>query len=203
MTRPRLIYAIPGIRATTDDTDAWYERLGRLCVDRGVAFEAYEYHTTALGRRWRQGKRAEAIADRICSLGARYDVTVVTHSNGADLFCRAVLDLPVEFPAVHLFAPACDNDMERNGLNWAVATGVVGHLYIHGSPDDGALAAATWSRRLFGWMGLGYGDLGRVGPTNLAPSLRDRVSWHEHRGFGHSTYFDDQHFDATMRGIVQ
>jgi hypothetical protein len=137
-------------------------------------------------------------------------VVLVGHSNGAEVICRALREVEIgtrgssslqgrhPVAEVHLIAPACEADFDRNGLNAALEYGRVGAVHVYMSGQDRALRLARWSRRLFGWLGLGYGDLGLRGPVNAA----GRVFAHREATFGHSTWFAGAEFERTMQRIL-
>lgn len=168
---PLVFICINGIRARPGDDDGWTDRAVTGLMLRGLRHgipifaEKYEYFTPAITRRLHQQRRAEGIAKMVGywqTAGAR--VSLVAHSNGGDLAER-VLDLVAtrsatahrHISSAHLYAPACDGLV----LAAALRSGLLGHLYLHGQPNDPALRLGALSGRLFGWAGLGYGDLGR------------------------------------------
>lgn len=205
MTWPTPYYLfVPGVRTNTAD-DGWHDRAERW-IEANTPSKAgvYEYETAATLRWWGQRRRVKELAERIgdlCRDGG--EIVLVGHSNGCQLITEALSHV---FPAVErvvMFAPAVDHDMARNGWNGLLDEFAVGRLAVYGSPDDAALKLATWSSRLFGWAGMGYGDLGRVGPTNLSPSVASRVAVDLRTGHGHSTWFRPDLFDATMGLITE
>lgn len=77
----------------------------------------------------------------------------------------------------------------------------VGKIVVYMSPYDEVLRKAKWSKGLFGWMGLGYGYLGLVGPLNVDPAIKDRVEIHN-APMAHSQWFSKKHFEGTMETIT-
>lgn len=196
---PRRVWiCINGILARPGDAEGWTDRaVTWLHLRTGDQAEKFEYAAGPLTRRLRQQWRAEAIA-KMCGyyLRAGYEVSFVAHSNGADLVER-VLTMPVVRPArirsVHLFAPACGGTVFRDPPTAA--------LHLYGSPYDRALALAGLSRRLLGWAGLGYGDLGR---RLWEFRGRPRVHVHEDPAQGHSTWFArGLPFETTMARLLE
>lgn len=194
---------IPGILQKPEGIDDWADQardwIHWQTNDRAVT---YEYRSRALTR-W----RGQAARIRDCSdLARRYKgsyINVVAHSNGCDIILAALRECTdILVSELHLFAAAAEASFDHNGLNVAAAQGRVGSINLYGSHNDKALKWATLSRRLFGWLGLGYGDLGRFGPRNVANSAEaiTRELWRDH--YGHSTWFDHDRFDETMRLIT-
>lgn len=202
----RAFILVNGILSNPGAADGW--------TDRGVTWlnlhtegkaEKFEYACGALTRRFRQAARAEAIA-RMCGYYFRqgYEISLIGHSNGCDLIARVIQRIDTRgFASVHLFAPAAEADhftdllYETTGDRYRI-----GRLFIYGSANDRALQVAGLSKKLFGWAGLGYGDLGRRVPDYLLEDPRVRV---DHRNdYGHSTWFErGKNFEATMRLLIE
>lgn len=201
---PRVWICINGILARPGDAEGWTDRaVTWLHLHTGDQAEKFEYAAGPLTRRLRQQWRAEAIAT-MCSyyLRAGYEVSLIAHSNGADLVERLIASHPLyRFRTVHLFAPACTGDTLRGALQCdPTDCGGIGALHLYGSAHDTALKLAALSRRLFGWAGLGYGDLGRrVNDFRGLP----RVHVHDEFWHGHSTWFArGPAFVATMQRLA-
>ncbi len=183
-------------REWTDRAVTWLHSM----ADENVQAEKFEYFASALTRRFRQQRHAEDLAALIRHYTGR-QIHLVGHSNGCDLILRALATTSTEIASVHLVAGACDEDFDRNGLNEDITCGQVRHVHVYTSPDDGVLKwAARPSRLLFGWLGLGYGLLGLVGPKFV--TLSERVWRYDRPGFGHSTWFTDDNFAATFNRIL-
>jgi len=203
----RLVYFVPGVRTDVEDVDGWQYRAKRW-VDKHTPHDAdtLPYHTLAstrfVGQRDTAGKLGRILLDYDPDL-----LTLVCHSNGCALACMALRMFPaLRILDLHLIAAAEDPDFERNGLNDAHRMGRIGSVTCYCSENDGALKLAGWSRFLLGWAGLGYGDLGRVGPRNVAdadkPWFRP-VVWRN--DFGHSDWFNEGeggYFETLMRRVV-
>jgi hypothetical protein len=192
---------VNGILTNPGDAEGWTDRaVTWLNLHTAGKAEKFEYAAGALTRRLRQAWRAEAIA-RMASFYIRggYDVVLIGHSNGADLIERV---LPLLWPAtvksVHLFAPACDGHALAHAL---IEGAQLGTLHLYGSANDRALRVAHLSQKLFGWLGLGYGDLGLnvdefAGRTPNAYAHRDDRQ-------NHSSWFErGESFERTMRQII-
>lgn len=205
MPAPAVI-VVNGILTAPGDARAWTDRaVTWLHCDAAVAVQAekFEYYATALTRRLRQQRHARELAHLIELYKGR-EVHLVGHSNGCDIILRALALTRDRIASVHLIAGACEEDFEKNGLNALLYTRQIGAVHAYTSPDDRVLAyAARPSRALFGWMGLGYGLLGLVGPTKITPPVRHLVSRWDRPGYGHSTWFSPENFDATLNLILR
>ena len=98
-------------------------------------------------------------------------------------------------------AAAADHDFKRNGLAHAMRQGRVGRVFCYCSRNDEALSAAVVSSWLLGWMGLGYGYLGLVGPSNAPNAGRTVVIWDDSKKHG-DWWKPAANFDFTMMQIV-
>jgi hypothetical protein len=199
--QPRVWICINGILTRPGDAEGWTDRaVTWLNLHTSGKAEKFEYAAGILTRRLNQCWRAEAIA-RMASfyIVEGYEVSLIAHSNGGDLVERVLgLLWPAKIVSAHLFAPACDGV----ALAHAVIEGEqLGALHLYGSANDGALKLARVSRRLVGWAGLGYGDLGlRVREfAQRTPNAFD----HEDNRQSHSSWFArGESFERTMRQIV-
>jgi len=195
-----------GIRSNPEDYREWAHRAEAWIEtgDHGSGIaESFVYHTYALTRWIRQKQRAASLARLLATYAEECDLVVAAHSNGADLLLRVLRKTRIKLQAVHLFAAAADPDFRRNGLNDAIAEGRIGRLYLYGSLGDAALRVGSCVRRVLGWAGLGYGDLGRVGPQHMTAlaCLATRREWRN--AWGHSTWFDEPNFEETMKAITR
>jgi predicted alpha/beta hydrolase family esterase len=191
---PGILYHPAGVDGWADLAVAWVHRNTPHYADR------YEYRSGALTRFAGQKKRVEDLAKMLGRLPADVDVTAVGHSNGCDLLVRLVREhKDVRLSSLHLIAAATERNFARNGLNDALASGRIEDLYLYGSRKDQALYWGQASKNLFGWLGLGYGGLGRYGPTGLVRESWGRVHSMWDDSFGHSTWLAGVHFDETMR----
>lgn len=180
-------------------------------TDRGVTWihrntdhraEKFEYFAGPLSRRiWQQGH-----ADDMAALIRQYrgwEIVVAVHSNGADLLCRALRNLPdMTIHEAHLISPACEADFRANGLNEALESGRVGTAVVYVAGRDKAMWLARASRAVFGFLGLGYGDLGRVGAVGVSDAAKKHLGRVDEPEFGHCDWFEPDEFDFTMRRIV-
>ena len=186
----------------------WQDNAERY-IEVHTGFQAirYEYKAWPITRRLSQGRHIREFASTL-----RYYVThsknkihAVNHSNGCEIALQALKKYPsLKIDTLHLIAPAVDADCTRNGINDIVLPKdlpQVNRIFLYVSADDEILKIATWSKKVFGWMGLGYGDLGRVGlldPSDLAFSRITTID----RPYLHSQWFWSQHFSETMDLII-
>lgn len=196
----RVYILINGILTRPGASDGW--------TDRGVTWlnlhtagkgEKFEYAASALTRRIWQDDRAKAIA-RMCEFyfEAGWEVVLIGHSNGCDLIAR-VLALCVgrRFRSVHLFAAAAD----WAPFSLALHAARVGHVFIYASSSDRALWWAGLSRKVGGWAGLGYGNLGREVPAAAEATAGCTVI--RRNEYGHSDWHArGERFESTMRLLL-
>jgi len=197
--RKHVFILVNGILTRPGASDGWCDRgVTWLHLKTESRAEKFEYAAGALTRRLWQHQRAQAIANMVGHYHrAGYQISFVGHSNGCDLIAR-VLELTT-IPAVsaHLFAPAAESD----DFDWQLGLHL-GHLFLYASAGDRALKLAGLSRKLFGWAGLGYGDLGRRVPADLLESPRVTLCRRDH--YGHSTWFErGVRFEETMRLLLK
>ena len=197
----RLYLFVPGILQKPEGDNDWADVAVRW-VDRNTPHvaDAYEYRSGALNRFAGQAKRVADVVELLARLPRDMEVTGVGHSNGCDILLRALQERArVRFRSLHLIAAAAERDFDKNGLNRAIADGRLGRLYLYGSRKDGALLAARLTqRRTLRLFGLGYGDLGRRGPTNMDRGVWQFVDCRWENDYGHSTWLDGAHFADTM-----
>lgn len=200
MSRRRFYLFVPGIHQRPAGFDDWADRAVEWVEDHSTdAARAYEYRCRWWQKTLGQRRRVDHCAQLLNSR-ADYRRVVVAHSNG----CAIALDLLKRYPrmaveTMHLFAAAAPASFDANGLNAAFARGQLGELFLYGSDQDAALWLGGASRFLLGWAGLGYGDLGRVGPKHMADAAAIRTVREWRNDFGHCDWFSPRHFDFTMR----
>lgn len=197
-----------GILTPTADQQNWTNRAEDWIEAHGCGYaDSYRYQCGALSRRIGHGKRVAAVFTKCTHrMIAGQEVNIVAHSHG----CQVAVDVLKEYRSIrinelHLIAGACYADFKDNGLNAALARNQVNRVVCYYSGTDAMLKLAKASQ-VFRFMGLGYGDLGRVGPQNVAEDFKKRVESMDRTGFGHSTYFEGDepgsHFDNLMRLIT-
>jgi hypothetical protein len=203
----RFFGLVNGILTKTSDQHNWTNLAEAWIEEHDCGYaDSYRYFCGPLDRSIDQdGRIADVGALCIERWAAGQTLTLVGHSNGAAVLCGVIRKYTIlQVDELHLIAGAELPDFEKNGLNAALRSGMVGRVVCHCSKDDDVLKLASLSRFLVGWTGLGYGDLGRVGPKNVDPDLlkAGRVVTRWNPGFGHSTYFAPDHFETTMRLVT-
>jgi hypothetical protein len=192
----RVFICVNGILTWPGEADGWTDRaVTWLHTRTDFRAEKFEYACGPLSRRLRQQWRAEAIA-KMCAyyFAAGYEVSLVGHSNGCDLIARVLALVAGEIRSVHLFAAATD----WKAFSLALRMGRVRRAHLYVSAGDRALFFAALSRDLIGWLGLGYGSLGRDVPA--AALANSAVTVHRNDTFGHSTWFErGERFESTMQ----
>lgn len=191
---------VNGILNLPGGSDGWCDRgVTWLHLNTASRAEKFEYAAGPLTRRLWQQQRAEAIARMVgyyCRAG--FAISLVGHSNGCDIIARVIATTAADFASAHLFAAAADGaDFE-----WPIGINLE-RLFLYVSANDRALQLAALSKRLFGWAGLGYGDLGRKVPDSLGTYSRC-VRVERRDDYGHSTWFErGEKFETTMRLLLE
>lgn len=192
----RVLIAVNGIQTWPGDQRDWNYR---ACVwtQTRTDYKAMpvEYFCGPIGRAFGQKERARKVSDLLQAYTG-HDVTLVGHSNGADVILTA-LDMALTYPhvaAIHLVSGATDADFDRNGLNEALEDGRVERVAVYCGGKDWALRLAS------GLVGraLGYGVLGLHGPRNVSAAAAAKLTVVTEPAFGHSTWWEPQRFDRTM-----
>jgi hypothetical protein len=196
----RVVICVNGILTRPGAGDGWTDRsVTWLNTRTTVKAEKFEYACGAITRRWRQKRRAYAIARMVgYYYRAGFAITLVGHSNGCDLIARVIANCErIHFASVHLFAAAAD----WAPFSLALHAGRVSRVFLYVSANDRALQLAGVSRTLFGWAGLGYGNLGREVPAAAEATAGCTVIRQDE--YGHSTWFErGDRFESTMRLLV-
>lgn len=202
---PKRVYIfINGILTKPSDTDAWTDRAEAWIIGN-TEYKAtkFEYFSGAITRRLFQNARVDMVRKIVEPyLKDNYEVVLVGHSNGCDIICRLIDKYhAVRATEIHLIAAACEHDFRKNGLALAMRTGRVGKVYCYLSHNDKSLSTAVVSSWLLSWIGLGYGYLGLVGPSNAPNAGRTMVRWDDSKD--HSDWFlRGGNFVETMHLLV-
>ena len=164
--------------------------------------EKVEYFCTILGRALGQPKRERKL---FSTLGwyQNHEIHLIGHSNGCAVILQGMQRHP-DFPKIehlHLVSGACEASFMANGLNHHLITNKIGKVSVYVGGEDRAMKFAR--RHPARW--LGYGCLGYAGPLDVAGPVaglvrvvkQDPWSW-----YGHSTCWQDENFDQTMRNFL-
>lgn len=192
---------VNGILTNPEDVRGWTDRavewINRNTPDKA---DKMEYRCGVLTRRLYQNCRVNGL-QQICRSYMGDRIILVGHSNGCDIIERLVRKGLPKISEIHLIAAASEPDFEKNGFNQALARGKVDRICVYWSPVDLALKKARLSSRFLGFLGLGYGYLGLVGPKNVAFNVASQVRVIK-RHLDHSQWFSRAHFKEIMDTIV-
>lgn len=192
---------VNGIMTNPEDVEAWTDRaVGWIAHNTEFKSDKMEYRSGTLTRRFYQNKRVQNL-QKICKAYLGDRIVLVGHSNGCDIIQKMATKGMLKIHEIHLIAAASEHDFIKNGYNRALKRETIEKIFIYTSPIDEALKKARLSTKLFGWLGLGYGYLGLVGPLNVNPEVKDRVVVHN-EPMGHSQWFSKKFFERTMQTIL-
>lgn len=191
-----------GIRTESNDLSSWHFRACDWVENEfGGQASTYHYEVKATTKWILQGRHVDRLADRIRRFSRPGRKLILTgHSNGGDLLRLAFQKHPdLRCHTINMIGSAAPARFDKNGLNDALRQDRVGYVNVWYDEADPALRVAS----AIGWL-MGYGDLGREGPKEVAKLVRERVGLIHCPGWGHSGYFDEPsgRFEATMSSIV-
>lgn len=196
-----IIIFVNGILNSPENVDSWTDHAVEWVNNKTDSkADKMEYRSGVLTRRWFQSARVENLQS-ICKKYVGNKIVLVGHSNGCDIIQRLIAKGFPKINEIHLIAAASEADFKKNGFNHALKLNKVEKIFVYMSPIDEALKKAKWSTILFGWLGLGYGYLGLVGPKNESSEFFGRVIVHK-EDMGHSQWFSKKNFDNTMRLVT-
>lgn len=205
----RLLYLfVPGILQKPSRVDDWADHAVRYvhAMPGDARAVSYEYSSGALSRFWGQSNRVADVATLIkWGIDDGLDVVAVGHSNGCELIARALRENPALYVrSVHLIAAACHGDFQKNGLNECAYRQQIGRIHTYCSKGDNVLRCyAPLSSKLGRVFGLGYGNLGYTGPSNLtrdAERATELPVWKS--AYGHSTWIEKAFLPETLRLVT-
>lgn len=208
--KKRIYFYINGIMNKPENATGWTDRATTWThVNRSDDFcfaEKLEYFVDPFFRRRKQQKLAQKFAKRISFYESdEWDIYLVGHSNGCDIILRILklLDNNQIIKEIHLVSPACCSDFEKNGILDYIRLEKVGKVKVYIAGSDKAMKVATLSSKLFGFIGLGYGDMGGMNPNHLRTIIGQRNVIYE-KDYGHSTWFmeDNGNFDSFMGKVT-
>lgn len=176
------------------------KRLQEIHGAEVVVAEAREYFTPAW-RRW-LGHRA-----RVHSLRRQMDFSrdwrkrIICHSNGGNVVLDALRES--EWPEVEqldIISGACESDLGYLGPRLGKE---IKRMRVWIGERDKPLWWAGLGNKLHIGRPLGFGTLGLDGIQGVMPGIKEQFTEEIRRpDFGHSTWFQDEHFDATMEKLV-
>jgi len=192
----------PGIMTDAEDNFNWSPS-GCDWIEKHLKQPAREIDSefAPIRTKTKLNSKSEEAARVLESLAPDFRLKVITHSNGGELFSRAVRITPVRIEEAHLVAAACDADFDKNGFNDALVQDRIGKMKLYCSKIDEALFWARISKFLAGWAGYGYGSLGRSGPKNVSSyaSIHLSTIWKDYK---HSAWWDDENFEDSFEMIT-
>lgn len=164
--------------------------------------EKVEYFCGIIGRAFGQKNRVKKLYKTL-SFYRDYDIVIAAHSNGAAVLLE-MLQIYPDWPnlqEIHLICGACNADFEMSGLNTFLEAGRIKKCYVYiGGKDWVIKLANSWVAKL-----LGYKALGLFGAHNVSEKIKNKVIeiWEgDWENYGHSTAFNNDNFEKTMRSII-
>ena len=200
-TLKKILIFVPGILTFPGASRNWSGRAVTWThIHTEARAEKVEYFCGPIGRAFGQKQRAEKLAATLNHYAGDWEITLVGHSNGADVIldCLSVYPYFPRISSLHLVNAACQASFERNGLNQLIAHNRVGEVFVYVAKKDLALrlASTVLGRR------LGYGTLGLHGPRHLtgpSESRTTKILWPD---WGHSDCWDDPNLDETLTNFI-
>lgn len=162
--------------------------------------EKIEYFCGIIGRAFGQRKRIRKLYKTLLFY-KDWNIILVGHSNGCSVITemfKQYQDIPI-INSIHLIAGASEADFAKNGFNRLLKEQKINKINIYVAGKDYMLRLAKFGR----W--LGYKTLGLHGAYNVHPSIKNRVKevWtRPWTHYGHSTCFEDNNFDKTMKLLI-
>lgn len=201
---------VPGVLNWPGDSKGW-ERAGCPWMLLNADTPGFDnsYFTTPATVWIHRKRRAEALADLLNDFNGKREINIAAHSNGTEVVCDALkLASSVRVNAVHLVAGAVSADFYENGLNQALGDFRVQTVTCYRGGKDLAMRLENFKlgKILFGLRG--GRPLGLAGPMKVDLNFikighaRWRVREFVEPSYGHSTWFSDANFDATMRRFI-
>lgn len=204
MKNKLVIFFINGVMSNPGDAFAWTDR-ATAWTNQNTPWKAekFEYFSPVMLRFLYQNERVEKLAKAIRPyLLQKFNVWLVGHSNGADIICRLLNKENMSFLGITLVAGATDADCNKNGINKAIIENRLQSANFYCSHADEILKRVGWTKKLFGWMGLGYGNIGFVGPDHILESTAQNIgiTW---KRIGHCAWFAEHNFVDMMESMAR
>lgn len=170
------------------------------------------YFTSPLFAGLTRRYRAKSFAKLIRAYSVHdWEIHLIAHSEGTATILKALMlaGWP-DIKTVHLLNGACDANFERNGLNFALMTGKIEHVFVYASEKDWAMRIedtllGKWLFRIRTKdkpLGLIKNvENGFYCARTVALSQRDKVKEIFWNG-GHSVCWENRNFERTMNHFV-
>lgn len=198
-----------GINNQPESWDDWLNRIIPIVNQRADwRGQGTFYATTALTVEANEPERVQTFAD-ILKAYPGVEAHAIGHSNGTRVVldgwkaCDPIASRRPKLTTVHLLCGACDADCDANGINAGILGGTLGDVFIYVAKDDMAMRVEDTivGKTLFD-LPEGHVPLGLAGPRNLNPLAASQVHVIEWPDFGHSTCWDEGHFNDTVTQII-
>jgi hypothetical protein len=196
---------VNGIGNMPSSAFEWTDEATLYLQSLGIRAEAYEYCTTFINRWIKQDSRVKNFAHKVQSWADKgFTPVLVGHSNGCDIIIKSLKHLHNVYDIeLHLISAAAEPDFRKNGLNKALNNGQVKRCVIYIAGKDFALKyLASWSRKVLGWLGLGFQNLGYIGPRHVNPYIVKKLATVVEKDYHHSSWFSHENFPRTMRQVL-
>jgi hypothetical protein len=198
-------FFVHGIMNLPSSGTGWVDGAIRAVAGFGFAGDAYRYLATPALRWVMQAWRVRQCRIKLQKwIDDDFQPVLVGHSNGCDILLKAIKGVRgLRGAKLHLISGAAEADFKVNGLNEAMKAGRIDTVTVWVAGKDSALEVwAPISRALVGWLGLGYKNIGATGPSNVSALVGTRVFQINEPEFGHSTWFEEKHFEETICRIA-
>lgn len=205
-----------GIHSPSWNKDGWPPRAAEILERRDPNVEAKRISyalglSTAITSWATLGWNAERYQAALesCRPGAKR--VGMVHSHGGRIAAKSHEELSAEVDDLHMIGVACfasflPRELEGNGLNKALRSGLVERVIWHYNPFDPVLRKyAGASKRWLSWAGQGWGQGGMQPPTNVGPELLEAgrvlvIEWP--REVKHSGYFEGAYFERLLHLVT-
>ena len=161
-----LYFFVRGIAGHPSDALEWEWRAADLINQqtphkaRTVSY-ATEFWSVWMRRKWR-AKRFARVLRSYSVLDWR--IVLVGHSEGSVLILDALrLAGWPRVEQLHLICGACDNDFERNGINWALRSGSIGKVHVYLAGGQGHVVGEPYPWPAIVW--------------HIRPKLSTGITW--------------------------
>lgn len=176
------------------------KRLQELHGADVVVAESREHYRPAL-LRWMGHRRRVHALRRQMDFARDWRKRFIMHSDGCNMGLDALRES--EWPEVEqldFISAACESNLSylepRLGRQ-------IKRMRVWIGERDWPLGLAKWANKLYIGRPFGFGTLGLDGIRGVMPGIKEQFTEEIRRpDFGHSDWFKDQHFDATMEKLT-